>query len=78
MCSQLCYTSSPRRRGIVRRIDYGSYRCIGTEGRDVFFHMECVYGTTTLNVGDAVLFSSYEGGGAPRALPVVKLNTDQD
>jgi serine/threonine protein kinase len=74
-CSQLCYTSSPRRRGVVRRIDYGKYGFISTETGDVFFHMECVYGTTNLNEGDAVLFSSYDGGGAPRALPVIKLQS---
>ena len=72
-CSQLCYTSSPRRRGKVSRIFYGSYGFIDTNLGDVFFHMECVYGATPLSMGDTVMFSSYEGGGAPRALPVVKL-----
>lgn len=78
MCSQLCYTSSLRRRGVIRRIfDHGKFGFIGTESGDVFFHMECVYGTANLNEGDAVLFSSYNGGGAPRALPVIKLNMPQ-
>lgn len=72
-CSELCYTSSPRQRGVVSNFRYGAFGFIGTPGGDVFFHRECVYGPMP-KVGDPVLFASYEGGGAPRALPVVKLN----
>jgi len=72
-CSELCYTSSPRQRGVVREFKYGAWGFIDTPNGDVFFHKECVYGLIP-NVGDRVLFSSYEGGGASRALPVVKVN----
>ena len=72
-CSELCYTSSPRRRGIVNSFKYGAYGFIRTPSGEVFFHKDCVYGALP-GVGDDVLFSSYDGGGAPRALPVVKLN----
>lgn len=72
-CSELCYTSSPRRRGIVKNFRYGAFGFISTRNGDVFFHKECVYGPLP-QVGDQVLLASYDGGGAPRALPVVKLN----
>lgn len=72
-CSELCYTSSLRQRGIVRDFRHGAWGFIGTPTGDVFFHKECVYGSMP-KVGDQVLFSSYDGGGAPRALPVVKVN----
>ncbi len=72
-CGQLCYTSSPRRVGIVRRIEFGKYGFIGTDNGDVFFHIESVYGPDGLQVGDRVVFSSFDGGSAPRAHPVMKL-----
>lgn len=72
-CGLFCYNSSPRREGFVKRIDHGKYGFIRTEAGDVFFHMGSVYGPEHPKVGDQVLFSSYEGGGAPRAYPVVRL-----
>lgn len=72
-CSELCYTSSPRQKGIVNDFKYQAWGFIGTPSGNVFFHKECVYGSMP-KVGDQVLFASYDGGGAPRALPVVKLN----
>ncbi|MHB0984332.1 MAG: protein kinase domain-containing protein [Sulfuricella sp.] len=72
-CSELCYNSSPRQRGIVNDFRYGAYGFINTLSGNVFFHKECVYGPMP-KVGDQVLLASYYGGGANRALPVVKLN----
>lgn len=74
-CSELCYPSSPRLRGVVNDFRYGAFGFIETPSGDVFFHKECVYGPMP-EVGDEVLFASYDGGGAPRALPVVKLNIE--
>jgi len=74
-CGSLCYTPSPRRRGRIKRIDHGKYGFISTTGRDVFFHIESVYGPEPLRQNDQVLFASYDGGGADRAHPVVKLNS---
>ena len=71
-CSALCYTSSPRRQGVVSDFRHGAWGFIRTPEDSVFYHRECVYGPMPL-VGDPVLFSSYDGGGADRALPVVKL-----
>lgn len=73
MCSELCYTSSPRQKGIVSSFKYGAWGFIETASGNVFFHKECVYGPMP-QIGDPVLFSSYDGGGSPRALPVVRLN----
>jgi len=71
-CSSLCYTLSPRRKGVVTDFRHGAWGFISTHGSSVFFHRECVYGPMPM-VGDPVLFASYDGGGADRALPVVKL-----
>ncbi len=71
-CGKLCYTSSPRHRGVVSKFYYNSYGFIRTYKGDVFFHKDCVYGQLP-KVEERVIFSSYNGGGAPRALPVIKL-----
>lgn len=73
-CGNLCYSPAPRREGRVKRIDYSKYGFIGTDTGDVFFHIESVYGPDRLQVDDKVLFSSFNGGGADRAHPVVKLS----
>lgn len=70
-CSSLCYSSSPRKRGRVESYKYDAYGFIASGEGSVFFHKECVYGPLPA-VGDSVLFASYDGGGAPRALPVVR------
>jgi serine/threonine-protein kinase len=73
-CGLLCYTVSPRMEGVIRRVDYGSYGFIAAESGDVFFHMESVFGPLPKPTeGDQVIFSSYAGGGSPRAYPVLKL-----
>lgn len=72
-CSQLCYTSSPRLRGVINDFRYGAWGFIGTTDGNVFFHKESVYGPIP-QLGDQVIFACYDSGGAPRALPVVKLN----
>lgn len=72
-CSTLCYTASPRHRGVVTDFRHGAWGFIATSSRDrVFYHRECVYGPLPA-IGDPVLFARYDGGGADRALPVLKL-----
>lgn len=71
-CSGLCYTSTPRDIGVVHRFMHDAFGFIATSRGDVFFHKECVYGEMP-QVGETVLFSSYDGGDAPRALPVQKI-----
>lgn len=72
-CGNLCYTPAPRREGRVRRVHYDAYGFISTNNGDVFFHNDSVYGPERLQVNDQVLFSSFNGGGADRAHPVMKL-----
>jgi eukaryotic-like serine/threonine-protein kinase len=70
--SNLCYSVAVRARGTVEDFLFNAYGYISSENGRVFFHKECVYGVMP-KVGENVLFSCYDGGGAPRALPVVKL-----
>lgn len=77
-CGDLCYSPAPRFEGRVKRIDYSSYGFISTNKEDVFFHNESVYGPSRLAVDDYVLFSKFNGGGADRAHPLVKLTSPLD
>ena len=69
-CSELCYPITPRHRGRVREIRYNAWGFIEGAGPDVFFHLSSVYGAKP-KPGDEVIFSSFNGGGARRAHPVV-------
>ena len=73
-CGTLCYNSTPRIFGKIRRIDHNKYGFISSNDGDVFFHFESFYGPDRPKVGDKVMFSSYPGGGAPRAYPLVKIS----
>ncbi|MCP5236685.1 MAG: protein kinase [Zoogloeaceae bacterium] len=77
LCGMLCYSIEPRAEGVIRRIDYGAYGFIETEGPDVFFHTSSVYGPRLVQVGANVIFASYDGGGARRAHPVVVVDAPQ-
>lgn len=74
-CGELCYPLVPRHFGIVRRVDFNAYGFISVEGKDVFFHMDSVYGDRP-TVDDRVMISKFPGGGAWRAHPVVKLKVE--
>lgn len=73
-CGALCYPISERNFGTMRNINYNSWGFITQEATftDVFYHIKCIYGTKP-NIGEKVMFSKYNGGGADRALPVVRL-----
>jgi serine/threonine-protein kinase len=61
----------------VKHTEYGgAYGFISSRRGDVFFHRDSVYGPERVQVADRVVFASYDGGGAPRAHPVIKLNAD--
>lgn len=72
MCGTLCYTVSDRKIGSVKNYQYDAYGFIRTTGDDVFFHKDSVFGELPA-VNERVVFSCYDGGQAPRALPVLKL-----
>ena len=72
-CNLLCYTVSGRKVGSIKNYFYNdAWGFIRTAGEDVFFHKDCVFGDKP-KVNDKVIFSSYDGGQAQRALPVLKL-----
>lgn len=71
-CSELCYHSSYREKGVVKKFDYNAYGFIQSDNGDVFYHKDCVYGPLP-KIGDKVLFAKYVSGDAPRALPVLRL-----
>ena len=71
-CGNLCYPVEFRYIGIVREIRHNAWGFITVDGRDVFFHMDSVYGDRPKQ-GDSVMLSKFRGGGASRALPVVKI-----
>lgn len=76
-CGDLCYPIADRHFGQVRRFVYTGGTCgfINQADSDVFFHQDSVCGPSlSVNVGAAVMFSKYPGGGAPRAHPVVQMN----
>lgn len=74
MCGDLCYPVSERHFGRVKSYKYNAWGFISVEhGEDVFFHRDSIYGND-LGVGDKVMFSEFNGGGANRAYPVVKLD----
>jgi eukaryotic-like serine/threonine-protein kinase len=73
-CERLCYLNAPREFGRIKRFDNRYWGFISAdEGRDVFFHIESVFGQQQrLSVGDRVWFARHTGGGSDRAFPVVK------
>jgi eukaryotic-like serine/threonine-protein kinase len=73
-CGKLCYPSNERFTSYVREIKpHGAWGFIFDGQKDIFFHMDSVYGDRPRE-NDQVWFSKYVGGGAWRAHPVVCLN----
>jgi len=68
----LCYPVSRRFTGTVREIRHGAWGFITVNGRDVFFHMDSVFGTRPSR-GDPVVLSHYTGGVTPRAHPILMI-----
>lgn len=71
-CGLLCYPVSKRYFGVLRIPNNSSWGFIKQDGSDVFYHVDCIYGVKP-TAGDNVMFSKYDGGGADRALPVVRM-----
>jgi serine/threonine protein kinase len=73
-CEKLCYPNAEREFGTVAKFDNKYWGFIAAErGKQVFFHIESVYGDKQLKVGDRVWFARHRGGGSDRAFPVTKL-----
>jgi serine/threonine protein kinase len=72
-CSELCYPIADRYIGtleIPRNSYFGFIQ--QPSGPNVFYHNNCIYGDKPI-AGERVMFSCYTGGGANRALPVVRI-----
>jgi serine/threonine protein kinase len=73
-CGKLCYPLSAREFGTVTKFDNGYWGFIAPEkGKSIFFHKDCLYGATSVAVGDRVWFARHTGGGNDRAFPVIKV-----
>lgn len=72
-CNALCYTVSDRMIGQVYDFRHNAWGFIRGPQGDVFYHKKSVYGSLPVE-GDEVVFSSYESGQSPRALPVLRLH----
>lgn len=74
-CSKLCYPVSERIIGTLKNINHNKWGFISVPGQsDVFYHVDSIYGQRP-SLGEKVMFSKFKGGGADRALPIVKLRT---
>lgn len=72
-CSELCYQVSERFVGTMKNINYNKWGFITVLGQsNVFYHIDSMYGQKPI-IGERVMFSKYKGGGADRALPVIRL-----
>lgn len=72
-CSKLCYPTTQRLTGRLQ-VPKNNYWGFITDhsGADVFYHCDSIYGERPV-AGNTVMFSKYTGGGADRAIPVVRL-----
>ncbi len=70
---QLCYSIAPRYRGVVRKIKFKSWGFIRSDGEDVFFNQDSVFGPENVGINDEVSFAKFPGGGAWRAHPMVRI-----
>ena len=76
LCSNLCYSSAPRKFGRVEslRPGNGSWGHIeADDGSRTFYHEDSVYGTG-LSQGALVSFARFPGSPYPRAFPVLVLS----
>lgn len=74
-CEAMCYSVAKREFGVVKRHDnpsWGFISPVDAHAKDIFFHVESIYGDDSVKVGDAMLFSRHDGGGADRAFPLIK------
>lgn len=71
-CGLLCYPVSKRYFGVMKIPPNQYWGFIKQGGSDVFYHVDCIYGVKP-KTDERVMFSKYDGGGADRALPVVRM-----
>lgn len=75
-CSKLCYPVNERIVGTIRSLTHGKWGFILEPGvGDIFYHVNSIYGSRP-GIGEKVMFSKFKGGGADRALPVIRLKSN--
>jgi serine/threonine protein kinase len=72
-CEQLCYNDEGKRLGKIQDFKHGAWGFIRSGRTSYFFHRESIYGKGSAAPEEEVLFSSYKGGGADRAFPVLPI-----
>jgi|CZKS01.1.fsa_nt_gi serine/threonine-protein kinase len=78
LCSVLCYSSAPRKSGVIEGFRYnsGSWGTItGDDGQSVFFHADSGYTKVRLQKGQRVDFACFPGLPRPRAFPVLPMSS---
>jgi eukaryotic-like serine/threonine-protein kinase len=77
-CEKLCYSTEPREFGTIHRFDnpYWGFLSTPTSGRDVFFHRDSFYTSTTPKEGDRLFFARYSGGGNDRGFPLIAVKKE--
>jgi serine/threonine-protein kinase len=72
-CGLFCYPISERYFGTMKTPNNSNWGFISEDSiGDVFYHVNCIYGSRP-QPGERVMMSKYSGGGADRALPVVRM-----
>lgn len=72
-CGFLCYPISERFFGVMQTPNCQTWGFISqNSGENVFYHTHCIYGSKP-KPGERVMLSKYDGGGADRALPVIRM-----
>jgi serine/threonine-protein kinase len=75
-CESLCYPSVIREFGTIKRMQNSYFGFIQAEtGGDLFFHVDSLFGSRRVAVGDRIWCGRFPGGGADRAFPVLKVKT---
>ena len=73
-CEALCYPNTAREIGVIFRFNNKYWGFVSPEnGKDIFFHIDSIFGDQGVSVGDRVLFARHLGGGSDRAFPLVKI-----
>lgn len=79
-CETLCYAVSSREFGTIYSLNYnrhGFIRSDDTSKPDVFYHIDSVYGSGSVSVGQRVWFSRFPGSPRERGFPIVPAVTKE-
>lgn len=73
-CELLCYPTNSREFGTVASVNNAYWGFISADhGRDVFYHINSIFGGGRLAVGDRIWFGRHAGSPNDRAFPVMRV-----